>query len=512
MSVTDARQNAEIRSAKKELHVLRMENASLRAENETLRGEIDRLRRKLDRRLHKRLSRGIKRLTSLFSADDAASEAGAPAGPGKLSDRARRSITHFGLFDAAYYARRYAGAIKNHDDLLADYIESFPAELRDPSALFSASYYLDSHKDVARSGAHPLIHYALNGYAEGRQAFAGPKVVEFFSSLDHAAANATPIGEILPKDRPISICCAPNGNFFFGEIADYLSVVLKRAGYQVVPQDDGSSDVLPLVVAPHEFFKIGPGQTWTEEQIQDCVTFNTEQWQTTWFAQALVSIRKSRHGALDMNPTSALGLRALGINCAFFPLWPLDGTTLAQERAPLSADLGRYRYVEPLTYPERIADRPYDFLVVSVLNERRGAALAELAETLAAHVGFVHCPAFNRPIVPGDPDMLSRSDLTQLCLNAKILINIHRDEVGYFEWHRIVLYGMANGCVVVSEPSFATTYFKPGLHYLECGRADMAALITRLLTTEEGRATLDTISRNGREAVRSHSSSASLVQ
>ena len=86
-------------------------------------------------------------------------------------------------------------------------------------------------------------------------------------------------------------------------------------------------------------------------------------------------------------------------------------------------------------------------MLVAVSNPRREYMLAELAPTLSQFNTFIHCPGFDGPIAMGDPDAICSSDLTQLAKNSKILLNIHRDEMPYFEWHRLFLYGMMNGCV-----------------------------------------------------------------
>ena len=39
---------------------------------------------------------------------------------------------------------------------------------RDPGPSFSTSAYLAAHKDVARSGANPLVHYLRYGARAGR--------------------------------------------------------------------------------------------------------------------------------------------------------------------------------------------------------------------------------------------------------------------------------------------------------------------------------------------------------
>ena len=47
-----------------------------------------------------------------------------------------------------------------------------------------------------------------------------------------------------------------------------------------------------------------------------------------------------------------------------------------------------------------------------------------------------------------------------------MLLNVHRDELQYFEWVRI-LEAIANGCLVISEPSIDHLPLVPGQHFLQ---------------------------------------------
>ena len=60
---------------------------------------------------------------------------------------------------------------------------------------------------------------------------------------------------------------------------------------------------------------------------------------------------------------------------------------------------------------------------------------------------------------------------------SKILLNIHRDEFSYFEWHRMVFYGFWQKTLVVTEPCYEVPEFQPGVHYLSCEHRDMPSLV-----------------------------------
>jgi hypothetical protein len=70
------------------------------------------------------------------------------------------------LFDEAHYRRAHDRSIA---DPLADYLTTGWRRGDDPHPLFSTSWYLDEHRDVADAGVCPLVHYVRYGAREGRR-------------------------------------------------------------------------------------------------------------------------------------------------------------------------------------------------------------------------------------------------------------------------------------------------------------------------------------------------------
>ena len=69
---------------------------------------------------------------------------------------------------------------------------------------------------------------------------------------------------------------------------------------------------------------------------------------------------------------------------------------------------------------------------------------------------------------------------------SKIVLNIHPDWLGYFEWSRMVLQGFWQGACVVTDPSFDHPLYQPGIHYLEENPRHMGELVRWLLETPDG--------------------------
>lgn len=417
----------------------------------------------------------------------------------KIKPELQALIHRSRLMDQTWYRHHYAPLIRNAEDLLHDYHDAFLADPhRDPGPLFSTADYLAAHPDV--QGMHPFLHFIEYGLAEGRAGFAARKVDQFHERADFD--KITPLTSLLQRGLPTSVLFWTEGNFFFQDIAEYSAAYLRALGFEADCLDDEPAerriDRNLVVVAPHEFCVYGPGKNWHAEDLERVVYLNTEQWQTTWFSLAYSFIMKSGK-ALDINPASAATLAELGFQSGFIPLLPLEGTCFAQPDRPLSLSLLNSKAVTDLTYPKEFLERPYDVLFVGALNNKRSEALACLAPTLQAFDCFVHCPRFDGPVRDSDADMLNSSDLAQLARNSKILLNIHQGDSAYFEWHRLFVSGILEGCVVITEPCVPTGIVFADDHYLEASVSEMPALIDHLLGTGEGRETLQRIHQNCRQ-------------
>lgn len=415
-----------------------------------------------------------------------------------LDTELRAAIAKSRLFDEGWYLDHYGQLVTNHDDLLLDYLSSFVADPgRDPGPLFSTEYYASTHVDVP---SHPLIHFVLHGIHEGRPAFPAGKINAMFDGLD--VSSTWPLEDVVDRNRPVAVLYWQDGNFFFREIAEYAATYLRRMGVEAEARADISEQELDglnvLIVAPHEFCIYGPGRDWPQRHIQRAVYLNTEQWHTSWFVLAFRFLLESRR-VIDINPTSAAALSTLGLEARFLPLLPIKGSCFDHANRQPSDLLARYKAIKPLDYPEDNISRPYDVLFVGVSNPRRAKALASLATVLRQHECFLHTPVYHRPVRPGDPDMISNGDLAQIARNSKILLNIHQGESHYFEWHRLMLSGIMEGCVVVTEKCHPTGILTSGKHYLETTLEEMGALLQHLLTTSAGHSTLRRIHSNCRE-------------
>ena len=142
-------------------------------------------------------------------------------------------------------------------------------------------------------------------------------------------------------------------------------------------------------------------------------------------------------------------------------------------------------------------DRPIDVLFMGGLDDRRGAALAELAPHLWRRHTDIRLVGGDRPIHEATPQTVFGAEKYALLSSAKLLLNIHRDRPAgsesvaehppYFEWARAV-EAMAQGCVVITEPSEGCEPLMAGTHFVEATVDEMAGVIDELLDDEPRRA------------------------
>ena len=403
-----------------------------------------------------------------------------------------------GLFDAQWYAAQY-GVEGNERELVEDFLNTSAHDpLRRPGPLFSNAFYALEHPDTR--AVNGLVHYLRYGMREGRRGFQSAAADAFMMKAPDRRLHS--LEDFLEPGWPAVVLYWHDGNFFFTDTATYVAEILTAMGVEVKLVSDHRDLALDhtniIVVAPHEYCVHGPGADFTPEIASRVIHVNLEQWHTSWFSLALDKMLTSRK-ALDINPLSARGLARLGITTGLLPLLPRPGGVFDFRQQPPSRQLTGLRAVKPLTYPNRVLERPYDILFVGYLNKRRAESLTKLGSVLSKYDCFLHVPRFTGPITPGSPNMIGSRDLAQIAQNAKLLLNIHQGESHYFEWHRLVISGIAQGCVPLTEPCVNIGIVEPGKHYVEASLQEMPERISWLLDTPQGQREIGRIHENGRK-------------
>jgi len=369
--------------------------------------------------------------------------------------------------------------------------------------VFDGEDYLRRNPDVAAAGIDPHAHFIQSGALEGRGSVDRVDLARLMSGLalfDHAARALPPdqhddhdLADLVADVSHIGIFVSTQGNVFMEDLADDLASDLRSTGVRVDVLDE-TADIetrppICLFIAPHEFFTLGRGTDWVRDDVlSEGFMFGTEQVQTTWFNLSLPFILMSR-GMLDICTQSASLFERLDMAA----LHVLPGArhrprplTERDRRHPL------YGVLPPAASGDidpslPFASRPIDIAFFGTSSPRRDAFFARNAAFFADYETF----NYNRR--PGRGPIRSEGEdgaLTRLAGHvsghSKITLNIHREEFGYFEWHRMVRLGMCSGSLVVSDPCLPHPDFVANEHYLQENARYIPDLVEWLLKTEDG--------------------------
>ena len=366
--------------------------------------------------------------------------------------------------------------------------------------LFDAKNYLGRNSDVVEAGFDPYRHFLQSGAFEGRGRIDPEelaRVVGGFMLLRHGAKAAPEELSVLPKlvkQIPhIGIYVSSFGNLFMEEIASDLARDLRSVGLRADVLDETSPiegrPPLCLFVAPHEFFTLAGGRHWARDDVLSrAFMFGTEQVQTTWFNLALPFILMSR-GVLDICAQTAMifgeaGIPALHVlpGCRLHP----SALTQSDRQHPLFRVLPPSAQGEPKP-GSAFKSRPLDVNFFGNGSPRRNRFFARNAAFFSEYEAFLYCRNAERgPLLGRGQESALTRVAAHVSGHSKITLNIHRDDLGFFEWHRMVRLGMCSGSVVVSDPCLPHPDFIAGKHYFQEQARHIPDLLEYLLRTKDG--------------------------
>jgi hypothetical protein len=265
----------------------------------------------------------------------------------------------------------------------------------------------------------------------------------------------------MAPDPRVCIVSASGQNVFFSEILEAFRDALRGAGYMVEEVEDHFppvQDDLVYMFVPHEFFPLVDGLAHpSDAQLSRSVAVGTEQPGTPWFE--LVCELAAKAGAtVDINRLGAAELNRRGVEAEFVPL-------------------GYVRAWDHWHGEDR--ERSIDLAFLGGYNERRGHALATCAPVLRNRHAALYLTETGQPHVAGAPYFLSHERKWELMADTNLILNIHRAELGYLEWHRI-LGAALNGCVIVSEHSVGIEPLVPGEHFVSVRYEDISFAVEAL--------------------------------
>ena len=380
--------------------------------------------------------------------------------------------------------------------------------------IFDAEDYLVRNPDVAAANVNPYTHFIQSGALEGRgqvdlEDLA--RLMSGFTLFDHAIRALPPQEDQDAFDLPglvadinhVGIFVSSHGNVFMEDLADDLATDLRSVGVRTDVLDESADiDARPpicLFMAPHEFFTLGHGPDWVRDDVlSEGFMFGTEQVQTSWFNVALPFILMSR-GMLDICSQTADLFRRIDMAA----LHVLPGARL-RPRPLTERDRHHPLFsVLPLAAQGDInpslpfVERPIDIAFFGTSSPRRDQFFARNAAFFAEYEVFNYCRRLGRGPIRSDGE---DGALTRLAAHvagySKIMLNIHREEFGYFEWHRMVRLGMCSGSLIVSDPCLPHPSFVANEHYLQQSARHIPDLLEWLLTTSDGAREVERVRSN----------------
>jgi hypothetical protein len=368
--------------------------------------------------------------------------------------------------------------------------------------LFDPKLYRHLNPDLPDDDSSVTDHFAYQGLWEERSFTKEVRLVADLVGLGRPAASdlGTPLTAISASvllEMDLGVYVNSGSNFFMRELAHLLSAGLRRLGLKVTEGDETTPienrRKHTIVVAPHEFFLLGAGKTWARgDVVADAVMLSTEQPQTPWFIKSLPYLLSCR-GILDLCWQTSVTFDTAGVPSSFYMPGMAEApwtAGIADEEifknalvASLSQAALNFRATEGALFA-----RPVDVTFMATASpirddffSRHLATLRQLQMVLIYRRPSHGVPKGYAP----DEHMTAVNDF--ILRRSKILLNVHRDVLGYFEVHRIGMQGMWNGCAVVTNACLPHPYFVGNEHYIEETTDRIPKLIEWLIRTPEGR-------------------------
>lgn len=427
-----------------------------------------------------------------------------------------------GLFDAAYYIQQLDVQLPPVTDPALHYLETGWIEGYDPGPLFSTKGYLQRYPDVAASAMNPLVHYLRYGMRDGRQGWNEQDLLAWQRPLIASAQES--LSELkrhdfswprLSRGDVIHVHAHSKGHIVFRDFQRLLIEAFCSAGVRAEEGDErnSASRDLRIVIAPHDFFFLEGAPSRDGFDFRNCVLLNSEQMQSIWFARSYRLLTQAPY-VLDINLQTAASLARLGLPARFLPLGRVTDNPIFRQPIALPSELeGSGLPNAPKAVDAGLESRGLDIVWIGSNSKRRQAFYDEHAALFESPNNFVRLVNVRGALKAGHRDAISAQGYAALGQRAKIVLNVHHFSSPYFEWQRLMHFGLMQGACVVTETASRIPHMMPGEHYLETEITSMKAFLDWLLRDPEGRELLQTVRLNGyRAAIKNFDLARSLRQ
>jgi UDP-N-acetylmuramate--L-alanine ligase len=409
-------------------------------------------------------------------------------------------IESSGLFSATYYASQFP---ENHYFKFGpayDYVMSGWHKGLNPCSFFSSLGYLRRSPDVMAAGVNPLVHFLQYGMREGRIGWTEQDVLLWQKDWINNPELAQQLLKLNSKDWPVlksgevvSIYAHSRGHMVFHEFQELLIQGFRSIGIKCIKGDEKSikegvflgEPELKIIIAPHEFFFLNDAPRSEDINWDRVILLNSEQLPSTWLRKALPFLLKASF-VLEMNVQTAASLSQLGINARFFPMGYVPGNPITQGLPRLPRK----------SFPQR----EIDLLWIGTNSDRCERFMAQYPSLFTNRKNFTRLVKVGRTLSADDSESISSAEFATLALGSKILLNVHHFDTPYFEWQRLIHFGLLQGCCVVTETAARPPGLIPGVHYFEENSSNLPGLVAWLLDDPEGRERSEKVSAAGHQA------------
>jgi hypothetical protein len=311
------------------------------------------------------------------------------------------------------------------------------------------------------------------------------------------------------QKSPVIVLSNSGGNYFYEDVRGLIVAGMEAAGLNVVGADETFHEFSPgqvyFIIAPQEFFYLGQGITWRDKPIFDrTLLLTTDHVHDTWFSLAFPFVCQSPL-IFDIDYAHARLLQSLGRSAYYLPLGYLrefaqfDASGYLPELEALEGLPPDCREHPGHIY-ELLSNRPLDLSFIGGLTPRREKFFASLADFWSEYRCYFYLSRYSSGVkIKGKTAELNAAAFMGIARRTKISLNIHRSEVPYFEWFRIVFQGLWQKTLVLTEPTWGVPGLKPGRDYLTAELQNFPAIIRWLLESETGRNFAQEVAASGHE-------------
>lgn len=329
----------------------------------------------------------------------------------------------------------------------------------------------------------------------GEAEFREPMLIEYGKNIRiNRSAFLISNGTTKGIKRVIDIYTHTEGNYFFNEIKSLMAAGFRKLGYETRELNENDrfdpSSLLHVIVAPHEFFEMKGGERFTHSPSDKMILLNTEQPSSFWFRKAAAYFPLAID-VWDMNFYSWQKLNKTLGGAHFLPLGFVKNFNLLGEVRNLPNNYCTCFLDDKIRkrsfLQSRFEERPIDILFVGHASPRRQQFFARHASFFARYNCYFHLTDLSLGPIRNNNTAMNTRTAIGLAQRSKIILNIHHGSHPYFEWHRMVMHGIWQRGLVVSDVCGEGPPFVSGKHFIQAPLDELPERITYFLETDTGR-------------------------